>query len=112
MAEPVGYAVLSLRVETLEQEVKDLKKELKEHAKENTEDFIEVNDRVDDLATVTGRVEIMFANLTQTTKEMKADIKEIAASAGKDQGWRALITDIVKLIILIIVFVATGKMTF
>lgn len=119
----VGYAVLQLRIETLEREIKDIKSEIKEQAKDNKKGFTEINDRVDELATITSEVKIMFANLTQSHKdlktdieknqqEMKEDIKIIAASAGKDQGWRALVTDIIKLLIMLGTFIATGKMIF
>jgi septal ring factor EnvC (AmiA/AmiB activator) len=108
----VGYAVLQLRIETLEREIKDIKSEIKEQAKDNAKGFTEINDRVDELATITTEIKVMFANLTQSNKEMKEDIKAIAASAGKDQGWRALITDIIKLLIMLGTFIATGKMLF
>lgn len=108
----VGYAVLQLRIETLEREVKDIKSEIKEQARDNKKGFTEINDRVDELATITTEIKVMFANLTQSNTEMKEDIKTIAASAGKDQGWRALVTDIIKLLIMLGTFIATGKMIF
>jgi methyl-accepting chemotaxis protein len=105
----VGYAVLQLRIETLEREVAEIKGELKEQARDNAKGFNEINDRVDELSTITSEVKVMFANLTQSHQEMKEDIKGIAASAGKDQGWRALVTDLIKAVLLIIGFFATGK---
>lgn len=109
MAESVGYAILQLRIETLEREVKEIKKELKTQAKDNGDGFKEVNDRVDALASSQGRVEIMFANLIETTKEMKEDIKEIAASAGKDQDWRDVLKDIIKVVLIIAAYIGGSK---
>src|SRR4051812_39115998 len=110
MGEAVGYAVLQLRIETLEREIKDIKNEMKEQSKDNIKEFNDLNDRVDDLATSQGRVEIMFTHVTQRLDKMDKSIETIAESAGKDQGWRALITDIIKLVILIISFIITGKL--
>ena len=107
--EGTGYAILSLRLDTAEAEIKELKDAIKELSKDSTKGFSEVNDRIDELNLFTREVKIMLVNFSDTQVEMKSDIKGIAASAGKDQGWRALITDVIKAVLLILGFFATGK---
>lgn len=107
--EGAGYAVLSVRLEAAEREIKELKKEMKDLSKDSSKGFNEVNDRIDELNIFTSEVKIMLSNFSVNQNEMKEDIKGIAASAGKDSGWRALITDIIKAVLLILGFFATGK---
>lgn len=109
MADGVGFDILKLKIENLEEKLKDLKKEVKDQDKDNVKKFDDLNDRVDDLASTINRIEFMFTNLTSTQNEMKDDIKTIANSAGKDSGWRALMTDVIKAVLLIAGFFATGK---
>lgn len=105
----VGFDILKLKIETLEDKLKELKDEVKHQDRDNIKKFDEINDKVDELSSSITRIEIMFANIITSQTEMKDDIKTIATSAGKDSGWRALITDILKAVILIAGFFATGK---
>ena len=105
----VGFDILKLKIETLEDKLKDLKNEVKQQDRDNVKKFDEINDRVDDLSSSITRIEVMFANITTIQTEMKDDIKTIASTSGKDSGWRALITDIIKAVILIAGFFATDK---
>lgn len=111
-----GYQLLELKIQNLEDKLKDIKKEIKDNNKDvvvkfNDHDkkFDELHDRVDDLEKTIGRIEYMFDSMTKNHTEMKTDIKTIAASAGKDQGWRALLTDIIKIAGIILTFILTGK---
>ena len=105
----VGFDILKLKIETLEDKLKELKNEVKQQDRDNVKKFDEINDRVDDLSSSITRIEVMFTNIVTSQSEMKDDIKSIASSDGKDSGWRALITDILKAVILIAGFFATGK---
>jgi predicted transcriptional regulator len=105
----VTLAVIAEKVKNLEKGMIELRKDLKEHMKDNEEDFENLGKKLEDVATVQGRVEMMFTNLVETNKRMDKRIEDIAAAAGKDQGWRALIIDIIKAVVLILGFFATGK---
>lgn len=104
-----GYEVLDLRLKHAEKEIEELKREIKQLSKDNAKGFNEVHDRIDKLNEFTIEVKLMMSNYTSSQTAMREDIKGIAASAGKDQGWRALLTDLIKAAILIIGFFATGK---
>ncbi|MGE7880168.1 hypothetical protein [Peribacillus muralis] len=133
MAEPpVGYSILDLRVKTLEEELKEVKKELKIQARDNAKGFTDINDRVDILTNFTTEVKIMLSNFSQNQKEMKEasaenqkeikktlsetvtelknDIKDIASLAGKDQGWRALISEIIKVVLTVASIIGGSKL--
>lgn len=109
---PETVAVLVEKVRVLEREMGDVKKELREHIRDNDIDHDKMNNDIVSAANSIGRVEIMFAHLKTTTEGMDKKIDDIAKSAGKDQGWRALITDLIKIILLITGFVASGKFFF
>ena len=104
-----GYVILDLRLKQAEKEIEDLKRELKELSRDNVKEFVEVHERIDKLHEFTIEVKMMLANFTTSQSEMKTDIKTIAASAGKDQGWRALLTDIIKIAGIILGFILGGK---
>lgn len=95
-----------------QREIDSLKTEIREFKKEVEEDLEESNKKITRLATSQGRIEIMFANLSDKMEEIGLSVKTVAEAAGKDQGWRALITDIVKVVLLIIGFFTTGKLFF
>ena len=109
---PESVAVLVEKVSNLEREMRDVKKELRDHVRENDVDHDKMNEDIVAASTSIGRVEIMFAHLKTTTEGMDKKIDDIAKSAGRDQGWRALITDLIKIILLISGFVASGKFFF
>ena len=104
-----GYLILDLRLKQAEKEIEQLRAELKQLSRDNSKGFIEVNDRIDKLQEFTIEVKMMMANYTSSQTEMKDNIKTIAASAGKDQGWRALVTDIIKISGIILGFILGGK---
>lgn len=109
---PETVAVLVEKVSNLEREMREVRKELREHVRENDAEHDKMSDDIVEVATSIGRVEIMFSHLKMTTEGMDKKIDEIAKSAGRDQGWRALITDLIKIILLICGFVASGKFFF
>jgi hypothetical protein len=102
-------AVNAQRITVLEREMRELKSDFKELKKENAIEHDELDKKLTDSASSVGRIEIMFAHMNQRMDKMDKSIDTIAVAAGKDQGWRALITDIIKAIILIAAFFATGK---
>lgn len=107
-----SVAVLVEKVRVLEREMGHVKKELREHIRDNDTEHDKLNADIVSAASSIGRVELMFAHLKDTTEGMDKKIDDIAKSAGKDQGWRALITDLLKIILLIGGFVASGKFFF
>lgn len=104
-----SMAVLVEKVRVLEREMGDVKKELREHIRDNDVEHDKMSDDIVATATSIGRVEIMFAHLKTTTEGMDRKIDDIAKSAGKDQGWRALVTDLIKGVLLIGGLIASGK---
>ena len=104
-----GYEVLLLRLERTEEEIKELKRELKNTSKDNERKIEEINERIDSINEFTIEIRMMMQNFALAQSEMKEGIKGIAASAGKDQGWRALLTDIIKAVLMIVGFILGGK---
>ena len=111
-----GYQILELKINSLEDKLRELKREIKDNTRDinkrfndNAKKYDELNDKVDDLEKTIGRIEYMFDSMNNSQSEMKTDIKTIAASAGKDQGWRALVTDIIKTTLMILGFILGGK---
>ncbi|MCM3598729.1 hypothetical protein M4D55_23500 [Metabacillus idriensis] len=107
MAETV--AVLVEKVRVLEREMREVKNELRTHIAKNSEEHDELNDDIAAAANSIGRVELMFTHLKTTNENMDKKIDEIAKSAGKDQGWRALLTDLIRGAVLIGGLIASGK---
>jgi uncharacterized membrane-anchored protein YhcB (DUF1043 family) len=104
MAE-INAELVEHRLKTQQEKIEKLEIELRDFKKDTEEDFAETNEKVNKLATSQGRIELMLSNVSEK-------IDKIAESAGKDQGWRALVTDIVKVVLLILGFFATGKFFF
>lgn len=100
------------KLNSQQREIESLKTELRDFKKEVEDDLEESNKKITKLATSQGRIELMFSNLSEKMEEIGLSVKTVAEAAGKDQGWRALITDIVKVILLILGFFATGKFFF
>ncbi|PAF19764.1 hypothetical protein [Terribacillus saccharophilus] len=100
------------KLNSQQREIESLKTELRDFKKEVEDDLEESNKKITKLATSQGRIEIMFSNLSEKMEEIGLSVNRVAEAAGKDQGWRALITDIVKVILLILGFFATGKFFF
>jgi predicted nuclease with TOPRIM domain len=100
------------KLESQQKEINELKDGLKELKKDTAEDLEVANTKINKLATQNGRIELMLSNVTEKIENMGKSIDKVAESAGKDQGWRALMTDIVKVVLLILGFFATGKFFF
>ena len=99
-----GYKILELKLQNMEdkihglkKEIKDIKKDNKEKFADNDEKFEELNDKVSDSEKSMDRIQYSLDTLNKNQEEMKEDIKIIAASAGKDQNWRAVLTGIIKI---------------
>ena len=125
--ESTGYGIIQLHIE-------QINKRLEEHEKKfDKQDVMNqsLKKDINDVVTAYGRVELILANLKETTDEMKADVKNIsktvkdemkevteemreeiagiAAKAGKDQKWRDILEDIIKVVIMLIAGFGFGK---
>lgn len=118
---PTGYAVLDLRVSELEKDLKELNQDLKSHIQKNDDEHKEMRASIAESALSLREIKIMFAQIVATFDEMKKDIKDsniemkaeikiLGEANNKEKGWRAIIADILKIIIMIIAFVLSGKL--
>lgn len=104
-----GFQILELQIQTIRQDLKDLRDDFKQHVKDNKDDHEVMEKDIIASASAIGRIEIMLSHIVETNREIKKQVGEIATAAGKDQGWRALITDIIKAILVIGGYIAAGK---
>lgn len=104
-----GYAVLDLRVQQLEREMKDMRQDFKAHIQDNDKEHKEMRAGIAEGALSMREIKIMFSHIVETSDEMKEDIKTLGVASNKEKGWRAIIVDILKIILMILGFVATGK---
>lgn len=120
MKEEFNVALINRRLEQLESELqeikesqkdgfKEIKKEHKEFQDKVETKFEKLNEQVDEVASFNDRIEIMFSNFLESQRELKEDVSKIAEKVDKEQGWRGIIIDILKLAAVIISFIATGK---
>jgi predicted nuclease with TOPRIM domain len=120
MREEFNVALINQRLEQLETELheikesqkegfKEIKKEHKEFQQKVETKFEKLNEQVDEVASFNDRIEIMFSNFLESQRELKEDVSKIAEKVDKEQGWRGIIIDILKLAAVIISFIATGK---
>ncbi|UXR28828.1 hypothetical protein [Bacillus paranthracis] len=120
MKEEFNVALINRRLEQLESELqeikesqkdgfKEIKKEHKEFQEKVENKFEKLNEQVDEVASFNDRIEIMFSNFLESQRELKEDVSKIAEKVDKEQGWRGIIIDILKLAAVIISFIATGK---
>ena len=113
--ESTGYGILLLQLETIREKLKEHDRKFDKQEKVNEK----MNRQINDVVTAYGRVELILANLKETTDEMKNDVKNIsktvkdemkivtdemkediagiAAQAGRDQKWRDVLQDVIKL---------------
>lgn len=115
-----GYAVLDLRVSETEKDVKEVTRDLKEHIRKNDDEHKEMRQNIAEVSlsvreiklmnthTVT-IIEKMEKSFEKNSKEVKDELRALNARSDKETGWRAIIVDIIKVIILILGFIATGK---
>ena len=104
-----GYAVLDLRVSELEADFKEIKQDLKSHIQKNDEEHKEMRASIAESALTLREIKIMFAQIVTTSDEMKEDIKTLGVANNQEKGWRAIIVDILKIILMILGFIVTGK---
>jgi chromosome segregation ATPase len=111
-----NIGVLTERLKSVEREIIELKREHREHRDKIDEKFEKVNIKIDDveddigqMSTFNEKLDVMFQHLLKSHDEMKADIGKIADKVEKEQGWRGIMIDVLKLAAVIITFVATGK---
>lgn len=87
-------AVLSMRIRTLEREIKEIKKDLKD-----------IDNASDDLN--------LFKETTLLKLiEINRKLESIQTSVSKDEGWRGFILDFIKAAAQIAVMVGAGKWIF
>lgn len=115
-----GYAVLDLRVSELEKDVKDLSGEFKQHVRDNDAEHKEMRQNIAESALSVREIKLMITQMVSNNDEMKksfketsdsikSDVKALGEASDKEKGWRAIIVDILKIILLLIGFIATGK---
>jgi len=118
-----GYAVLDLRVSETEKDVKEVTRDLKDHIRKNDDEHKEMRQNIAETSLSVREIKIMQAHsLTIIEKmeksyekhsnEVKNEIKALHVRSDKETGWRAIIIDLIKVITLIVVFIATGKLVF
>ena len=104
-----GYLVLDVRVKQLERELNEMRGDFKSHVSVNDAEHKEMRAGIADGALSMREIKIMFSHIVETSDEMKDDIKTLGDASNKEKGWRAIIVDILKVILLLIGFIATGK---
>ncbi|KAA0956622.1 hypothetical protein FQ085_11550 [Planococcus sp. ANT_H30] len=117
---PVGYAVLDLRISETEKDVKELAKDFKEHIRKNDDEHKEMRQNIAESSLSVREIKLMQAHSVsiiekmeksyeKNSKEIKEELKSLHVRSDKETGWRAIIIDILKVMALIIGFIATGK---
>lgn len=115
-----GYVVLDLRVSETEKDIKAVSDKLESHISKNDDEHKEMRANIAESTLSVREIKLMMAqmvsntddmkkNFKEATDEIKADVKSLGDKSEKEKGWRAIVTDILKIIILIIIFIATGK---
>ncbi|MGH2319407.1 hypothetical protein ACRC6Q_16830 [Planococcus sp. SE5232] len=118
-----GYAVLDLRVSELEKDVKDISQDFKAHVKQNDMDHKEMRAGITEGALSLRESKLMFSQISsniddlkktleKNDKDIREDLKSLNSKHDKEKGWRAIIIDILKVMAMIIGFIATGKIIF
>lgn len=118
-----GYAVLDLRMSEAEKDLKELSKEFKDHTRKNDDEHKEIRHNITEMSLSVREIKIMQANSLSIMEkmersfdthsaDMKQEIKSLNNKSDKETGWRAIIIDLLKVMALIIGFIATGKFVF
>lgn len=115
-----GYAVLDLRMTEAEKDIKAVSDKLEQHINKNDDEHKEMRANIAESTLSVREIKIMMSQMAtnsdemkksfeKTNVEIKANVKELSDAANKDSGWRAIIIDLLKVIFIILGFIATGK---
>lgn len=115
-----GYQIIDLRVSEVEKDVKEVTRDLREHIRKNDDEHKEMRQNIAESTLSVREIKLMITQMTtnnddmkknfkEISDEIKTDIKMLSAENKKEKGWRGIIMDILKIIILLIGFIATGK---
>lgn len=118
-----GYAVLDLRVSELEKDMKDIEKDFKAHVQQNDLDHKEMRAGITEGALSLRESKLMFTQISTNIDDLKksleknnesvrGELKTLNEKHDKEKGWRAIIIDILKVMAMLIGFIATGKIIF
>ena len=111
-----SLGVVYEKLRTVERELKELKKDQQRDRAKIDDRFNKVDERfekfgeeMEELTNFNSKIEVMFSNLLESHGDLKNDIAEIGKKVDKESGMRGFIVDIVKLLALLVSFIATGK---
>lgn len=126
-----GYVVLDLRMTEAEKDIKAVSDKLENHISKNDDEHKELRAGIAESNLIAREINIKMSQMVQnsddmkrsfkeSTDEMKKDFKEstdeiktnmkaIGDSQNKEKGWRAVIQDLVKIILMILGFILGGK---
>lgn len=115
-----GYAVLDLRMGEAEKDIRELRDDLRNHINQNDDEhkkmqasIAESNLMVREINFSTKQsatdISEMKQNSKESTERIEKKLEALGAKTDKESGWRAIIMDIIKIIFLLIGFIATGK---
>lgn len=115
-----GYAVLDLRLSETEKDIHEIRKDLREHINKNDDEhkkmqasIAESNLMVREINFSTKQTAVDIADMKINSKEstdrIEKKLEALGVKSDKESGWRAIIMDILKIIFLLIGFIATGK---
>jgi len=101
--------VLVEKAKIAERDIAEIKQEQKEFEAEVKKEFDKVKSDIDTLKTSNQELRILFENSVKSQIETKESVKTIAEKIEKDRGWKGVAWEVVKLVALLIAFLATGK---
>lgn len=115
-----GYLVLDLRLTEAEKDIATVSAKLENHISKNDDEHKEMRNNIVESNLSVREIKLlhtqMFTNLVEmkenfkeTSDEIKKDVKAMSAKNDKDNGWRAIIIDLIKVILMILGFIAGGK---
>jgi len=104
--------VLVEKAKIAERDIAEIKQEQKEFETEVKKEIDKVKGDIDNLKTSSQELRILFENSVKSQIEMKESVKTIADKIEKDKGWRNIAWEVIKLVTLLIAFIATGKVVF
>lgn len=115
-----GYAVLDLRMTEAEKDIQKISDKLEQHINKNDDEHKEMRANIAESTLSVREIKILMAQMAtnsdemkksfeKTSDEIKENVKVLGEASNKEKGWRAIIVDILKVILLILGFIATGK---
>ena len=126
-----GYVVLDLRMteaekdirsidDKFERSIRSVNKRLENHIDKNDDEHKELRAGIAESNLIAREINIKMAQMVQNSDEMKktfreatdeikVDVKALGVKSDKQGGWQAIVYDLVKVILLIVGFIATGK---